>query len=89
LSDEFDQMLLKVAADDVKSFKNNNNWLENHPGTAPLFKDLDSFWPKLRTAYTGNFRDLVFGDFPDESEIKASLQRIKERLSLLEWNIRI
>ena len=28
---EFDDMLMKVAQDDVLSFKNNNKWLKNHP----------------------------------------------------------
>jgi len=34
----FDKMLLKVANDDVKSFKNNNDWLKYHPKEALIFK---------------------------------------------------
>jgi hypothetical protein len=30
-SPDFDEMLLRVASDDVMSFRNNNKWLENHP----------------------------------------------------------
>jgi Nucleotidyl transferase AbiEii toxin, Type IV TA system len=36
-SAEFETMLLKVASDDVKSYRNNNAWLSNHPQQALLF----------------------------------------------------
>src|SRR5690606_18487492 len=38
-SDEFETMLLRVANDDITSFKNNNEWLANHPTTAIIFSD--------------------------------------------------
>jgi hypothetical protein len=38
-SKDFDEMLLRVGNEDVKSFKNNNAWLANHPQTAILFSD--------------------------------------------------
>lgn len=89
LSDEFEKMLMRVAADDVKSFRNNNIWLENHPRRARIFSELESIWPKLRTSYTGNFRNLVYGEFPDETEIKKTLEQIKERLQLIGWDIHL
>jgi hypothetical protein len=36
----FDEMLLKVANDDVSSFKNNNLWLVHHPKEALIFREL-------------------------------------------------
>ena len=38
-SKAFDEMLLKVANDDVVSFKNNNLWLKHHPKDAMIFSD--------------------------------------------------
>ena len=40
-SPEFDKMLLKVAQDDVKSFRNNNLWLNNHPSKALIFNEIE------------------------------------------------
>jgi Nucleotidyl transferase AbiEii toxin, Type IV TA system len=39
-SDAFDEMLLKVANDDVASFKNNNSWLQYPPQSAIIFARL-------------------------------------------------
>ena len=41
-STAFDEMLLKVANDDVASFRNNNKWLNYHPNEALIFKDLEN-----------------------------------------------
>lgn len=84
-SSEFEEMLLKVAHDDVKSFKNNNAWLEQRPVKALIF-DLNT-WDKLRQTYQGVFRDLVYGYFPSEEEISNTLQEIKKRLSTINWHI--
>ena len=43
-SSAFYDMLLKVANDDVASFRNNNKWLNYHPNEALFFKDLETFW---------------------------------------------
>ena len=39
-STAFDKMLLKVANDDVSSFKNNNKWLIHHPKEALIYNKL-------------------------------------------------
>jgi hypothetical protein len=41
-SPAFDDMLLKVAKDDVTSFRNNNKWLNHHPSEAVIFKDVEN-----------------------------------------------
>ncbi len=41
-STAFDETLLKVANDDVTSFRNNNKWLNYHPSEALIFKDLEN-----------------------------------------------
>lgn len=41
-STAFDEMLLKVAIDDVASFRKNNKWLNYHPNVALIFKDIEN-----------------------------------------------
>ena len=88
-SPAFEGMLLRVANDDVESFKNNNNWLAHHPNEAILFRELESVWIELLSTYTGEFRNLVFGEFPDGLDVMATLKQIKERLSAIRWTINI
>lgn len=86
-SSAFEQMVLKVAHDDVLSFRNNNKWLIYHPSEALIFKDLENVWLELKIAYSGKFRTLVFGEFPKEEEVIGTLRMIKQRLNGIPWNI--
>ena len=88
-SKEFDKMLLKVAKDDVESFKNNNAWLKLHPNKAKIFAELETVWEELRQVYSAEFKQLVFGNFPNENEILDSLETIKKRLESVGWSITI
>lgn len=85
----FDDMLLKVAHDDVLSFRNNNQWLIYHPNEALIFKDLDNVWNELRIIYNGDFKNLVYGNLPDEQAVLDTLKKIKERLKSITWTIAI
>ncbi len=86
-SPDFEAMLIKVANDDVKSFKQSNKWLAYHPNESLIFKDLPSVWMQLDAAYNGSFRDLVYGDFPDSESILHTLEKIRDRMNDIEWNI--
>lgn len=88
-SSAFDEMLLKVANDDVVSFKNNNDWLVHHPNEALMFRELETVWDDLQPIYNGDFRKLVFADFPTDTAILMTLQQIKQRLSSVKWTIKI
>lgn len=88
-SPAFDEMLLKVANDDIKSFKNNNKWLIHHPKEALIFKDLEKVWSELKTFYTGDFKNLVYGKFPQEEEVFDTLKMIRERMKTISWTIKI
>lgn len=88
-SDEFETMLLRVANDDIVSFKNNNEWLANHPATAIIFSKTTDTWNKIKNAYTGSFSELVFGELPDEAEIQKTLTTVANRLKLVEWSIKL
>lgn len=86
-SEAFSAMLLKVANDDVASYKNNNAWLAHHPKEALLFKDVEKVWSELKATYNGDFRKLVYGNFPSDESVLAILIKIKERVAKIEWNI--
>ncbi|WP_140939588.1 nucleotidyl transferase AbiEii/AbiGii toxin family protein [Sphingobacterium lumbrici] len=87
-SDEFKTMLLRVANDDITSFKNNNEWLANHPTTAIIFSDTTDTWNKIKDAYTKSFSELVFGELPPEKDILKTLTAVSDRLKTIEWNIK-
>jgi hypothetical protein len=88
-SNAFDEMLLKVANDDVTSFRNNNKWLNFHPNEALIFKDTESVWNELKIIYNSDFKNLVFGELPKEDDIFKTLKMIQDRLSAISWTIKI
>ena len=87
-SSDFDDMLLKVANDDVASFRNNNKWLNHHPSKALIFKDLENVWNELKTIYSGDFKNLVYGDLPAEIAVLETLKMIRERLKSISWSLK-
>ena len=88
-STAFEEMLLKVANDDVASFKNNNQWLAHHPNKALIFKDLGNVWADLRTIYSGSFKAMVYGELPKEEAVLDTLKMIQERLAFISWTLKI
>lgn len=86
-STAFEEMLLKVASDDVLSFRNNNKWLENHPSKALLFRELDTVWKELTIVYKGDFSSLVYGLLPSPDAVFETLTKIKKRLEHIPWTI--
>ena len=86
-SPTFDDMLLKVANDDVASFKNNNEWLTYHPNESLFFNDLENVWRELMPVYNGEFKNLVYGELPDEKVVFETLTEIRERLKAISWTI--
>ncbi|SKB40938.1 hypothetical protein SAMN05660226_01249 [Parapedobacter luteus] len=51
-------------------------------------QDLENSWRGLRTAYTGNFKDPVYGQLPEEEAILTTLKMITARLNSVTWTIR-
>jgi Nucleotidyl transferase AbiEii toxin, Type IV TA system len=88
-STAFNEMLLKVANDDVASFKNNNKWLIHHPNDALIFKDLENVWRELKTIYNGDFKNLVYGELPKEEAVLQTLKVIQKRLNTISWTVKI
>jgi len=88
-SKAFDEMLIKVANDDVVSFKNNNQWLIHHPNEALVFKDLEKVWNTISTTYSNDFKDLVYGDLPNQDDVLNTLKMIQARLKGISWTVKI
>ena len=88
-SEAFDSMLLKVANDDVASFKNNNKWLIYHPNEALIFKNLENVWAELKTVYNGDFKNLLYGELPKEKAVFETLNMIRQRMQSISWTIKI
>jgi hypothetical protein len=86
-SPNFDDMLLKVADDDVKSYKNKNAWLSNHPASAILFADTETTWNQIKKTYNSDFKALVFGELPNEKVIYDTLIKVSNRLKPVKWTI--
>lgn len=85
----FDEMLLKVANDDVASYKNSNEWLIHHPIEAVIFKYLENVWNELKPIYNGDFKNLVYGELPREENVLGTLKMIRERIKSIYWTIKI
>lgn len=88
-STAFDEMLIKVANDDVASFKNNNQWLIHHPIEALIFKELERVWSELKVIYNGEFKNLVYGAFPKDDAILETFRMINDRLKSISWTVKI
>jgi len=86
-SGNFSKMLQKVGKDGFISYKNNNEWLKDHPCSAIVFKNPEMVWKHLQNNYKTIFKDLVIGDLPDENDLIASLQKIENRIKVFDWKI--
>ncbi len=84
---ENNELLVRVANDDMLSFESENEWLRNHPGQAIIFKESNSVWDKLKTTYFSIFSKLVYGELPTEAEILKTLKIVSKRLAKVDWKI--
>ena len=85
--DAFYKMLLKVGQDDFISFKNNNEWLKQHPSSAIIFQSPKEVWSPINKAYQRSFKRMVFGQLPNEADLLASLKKIGKRIQPINWQI--
>ena len=88
-SKEFEYILLKVAQDDVNSYKNNNNWLKYHPVRALIFANPENLWKDMKSLYESEFSKLVYGFLPNEVQLLNTLKIIQKRISSISWNVHI
>ncbi|WP_439234879.1 nucleotidyl transferase AbiEii/AbiGii toxin family protein [Lonepinella koalarum] len=84
---EFEKMLVRVARDDIHSFKNNNQWLSHHPVESLVFKD-ETIWEQLEFPYQNEFGKLVYGNLPNFNDIRFTFEKLKTRLAKIkQWDI--
>lgn len=88
-SSNLNKMLLKVAQDDVESYRNNNSWLANHPKNALIFSKTDEIWNQLSSTYNSTFKDMVFGELPAEQEIIETINMVRCKIESIVWAIDI
>lgn len=85
--DQFEIIIRQIGEEDMSSFRNNNKWLSIHPKDAIIFNDPQQVWRKIRSEYTGTFKDMVTVNLPDGNDLLLSLTAISKRLNYIEWNI--
>jgi hypothetical protein len=86
-SKKFEEMLLKVAQDDIVSYKSNNDWLKNHPKNAMIFANRIEVWNEIEPVYKLDFGKLVYGELPDAKEMLRTLEIVNDRLQNMAWNL--
>ncbi len=86
-SEEFDQMMKKVAREDYLSFTDRGNWITKPPAEALIFKEPSKVWKELQQTYRREFERLVYGMLPEEKEILQTLNMLKTRLREIEWKL--
>ncbi|MBT3243781.1 MAG: nucleotidyl transferase AbiEii/AbiGii toxin family protein [Bacteroidetes bacterium] len=87
-SGDFDKMLVKVGQDDMIGYKNNNDWIPEHPAAAIIFQKPQETWEQLSTEYNGSFKDLVTGELPAEADLIQTLKELADRLEKVKWEIK-
>jgi hypothetical protein len=80
-------MLRQVGKDDFRSYKNNNDWLEEHLGSAIIFKAPEMTWKHIQNTYRTIFKDLVVGELPEEKDLVEALCKIEKRIKYIDWKI--
>ncbi len=85
--EEFLRMIVKVGEDDFVGYRNNNDWLKIHPGSAVIFDSPEKVWPYIMKAYQGSFRQMVYGELPPDSDLLDTLKKIGNRIKPMDWHV--
>lgn len=83
-SDAFVDLMCSVMACDRESMPGAEKWLSAPLRDATIVADVENLWHRVRPAFRGSFRDMVYGDgLPDDAEVLASLASIGSSLTRL------
>ena len=85
--DDFIKMIVKVGEDDFIGYKNNNEWLKDHPASAVIFDSPEKVWPHIMDAYHGSFKQMVYGELPSEPGLIDTLSKICTRIKSIDWQV--
>lgn len=86
-SDDFETMINIVGKDDVMSYRTDTDWLNHHPKTSLIYSEPEETWEQLSSTYNSTFKELVFGDLPDEKALIDALKKVSQRLSKVSWDL--
>jgi len=86
-NDGFESMMQKIGKEDLESFNNNNEWLYEHPCNAIIFKNPEETWERIKAPYNTTFKEMVFGELPESTELITMLKEIHSGLIKISWNI--
>lgn len=82
---EFKSLLARVKVDD-KVMNAKKLWVDMPYKDAAIFTDFDTVWAKIRAAYNGSFKNMIYAEenLPTEEKIKATIIEIAEALNKFE-----
>jgi len=63
--------------------------LKFHPADSLIFKNPEKVWNDLKIVYNSDFKNLVYGTFPNEKELLKTLKLIQKRIESIGWKIKI
>lgn len=86
-SSDFEVMLKEVAKSDMENYLNERTWLIIHPKESIIFKDYKNVWKEISPMYNADFKNLVYGQLPNDSEILLTMKRIKDRIADTSWDL--
>jgi predicted nucleotidyltransferase component of viral defense system len=77
---EFNLIIGKVKADDLKNQEFQGDWIEQNYSDSPLFLDPVNTLKKIWPSYENQFSSLVYGELPSLDNITNSMVFIKTKL---------
>jgi hypothetical protein len=80
-SENFKKDFNRMFDEDKTKFNDPEEWLKATYSESPIFKSFDEIWSKVKGTYETDFRLLVHGEFPGESQIAAQFKDIIEKLA--------
>ena len=84
---DFLKMIIKVGEDDFIGYKNDNEWLKNHPASAVIYHSPEKVWPHIMDTYNKSFSQMVYGEMPSGSDLLDTLGKIYTRIKVIDWHV--
>lgn len=83
-SEQLFEMLRSVQSDDACNHEFQGEWAQKPLTESLIFQDHDEIWDALTETYQSSFASLVYGTLPAITEIRASLKKLAQRLTLFD-----
>ena len=73
---EFFTLLTATQADDAKNSEFQGDWTKEKLSDSLIFGNIDTVWEELSFTYHNKFPSLVYGNVPNQEEIKKVLKTV-------------